>query len=73
MLRLLANENFPGPVIARLRELGHDVVAVKETMRGADDAPRSSTPLNRKSGSSSPSTKTLAPWRFVRDSQRRAA
>ncbi len=38
MLRLFANENFPGPVIARLRELGYDVASVKEMMRGASDA-----------------------------------
>jgi predicted nuclease of predicted toxin-antitoxin system len=36
-MRILANENFPGPVIRALRDQGHDVVSVKETMRGADD------------------------------------
>ena len=36
-MRILANENFPGPVIAALRERGHDVLSVKATMRGADD------------------------------------
>ena len=36
-LRLLANENFPGPLIRELRRLGHDVSSVKESMRGATD------------------------------------
>lgn len=36
-LRVLANENFPGPVIQELRRKGHDVVSVKEVMRGAED------------------------------------
>jgi predicted nuclease of predicted toxin-antitoxin system len=36
-MRLLLNENLPGSFARGLREEGHDVVAVKETMRGADD------------------------------------
>lgn len=36
-MRLLANENFPGPVVRELRSRGHDVLAAKESMRGADD------------------------------------
>ncbi len=36
-MRILANENFPGPIIRALREKGHDVASVKETMRGASD------------------------------------
>lgn len=36
-LRLLANENFPGPLIRELRRRGHDVASVKEAMRGATD------------------------------------
>lgn len=36
-MRILANENFPGPVIRELRSEGHDVMSVKETMRGATD------------------------------------
>jgi len=36
-MRILANENFPGPLIRELRRLGHDVLSVKETMRGATD------------------------------------
>ncbi|MEK7711200.1 MAG: DUF5615 family PIN-like protein [Planctomycetota bacterium] len=36
-MRILANENFPGPVVRALRELGHDVQWVKEIMRGASD------------------------------------
>jgi predicted nuclease of predicted toxin-antitoxin system len=35
-MRILANENFPGPVIRALRDRGHDVVSVKETISGAD-------------------------------------
>jgi hypothetical protein len=31
MARLYANENFPQPVVIRLRELGHDVLTVMET------------------------------------------
>lgn len=38
-MRFLADENFPGPVIRELRSHGHDVVAVKENMRGAEDGP----------------------------------
>lgn len=36
-MRFLANENFPGPVIRELRSRGHDVLAAKEDMRGAED------------------------------------
>ena len=36
-MRVLANENFPGPLIRELRRLGHDVMSVKESMRGATD------------------------------------
>lgn len=36
-LRILANENFPGPLIRELRRRGHDVASVKESMRGAGD------------------------------------
>jgi predicted nuclease of predicted toxin-antitoxin system len=36
-VRILANENFPGPLIQELRRRGHDVASVKELMRGADD------------------------------------
>ncbi|HRX78299.1 MAG: DUF5615 family PIN-like protein [Planctomycetaceae bacterium] len=31
MADLYANENFPQPVVTRLRELGHDVLTVLET------------------------------------------
>lgn len=34
---LLVNENVPGSVVQMLRGRGHDVLAVRETMRGADD------------------------------------
>lgn len=36
--RLIANENIPYSVIARLREIGFDVLSVKESMPGATDA-----------------------------------
>ena len=36
-MRLLANENMPGSVVEHLRQNGHDVLAVKESMRGATD------------------------------------
>ena len=38
MLRILANENVPGPVVRSLRQLGHDVSWVREAGRGASDA-----------------------------------
>lgn len=37
-MRLLADENFPGPVVRELRSIGHDVAYAKEAMRGAPDA-----------------------------------
>ncbi len=37
MLRILANENVPGPVVALLRQRGHDVAWVAEDQRGAGD------------------------------------
>lgn len=36
-IRLLANENFPGPAVRLLRERGIDVVWVTESMACADD------------------------------------
>jgi predicted nuclease of predicted toxin-antitoxin system len=36
-MRLLLDENMPGTVIADLRNRGHDVLSVKESMRGMDD------------------------------------
>lgn len=36
-MRFIANENVSATVIERLREAGHDVLSVKETMRGASD------------------------------------
>jgi predicted nuclease of predicted toxin-antitoxin system len=36
-VRLLVDENMPGTVIADLRQRGHDIFSVKESMRGADD------------------------------------
>ncbi len=37
MLRIPANENVPDPLIRILRQHGHDVVSVKQTMRGSTD------------------------------------
>ena len=37
-MRIIVNENVTGTVIGTLRQRGHDVVSVKESMRGADDA-----------------------------------
>lgn len=36
-MRFVVNENIPGAVVRALRTAGHDVLAVKETMRGQDD------------------------------------
>jgi predicted nuclease of predicted toxin-antitoxin system len=36
-MRFLADENVPGPAVAALRERGHDVFWIKESMPGADD------------------------------------
>jgi predicted nuclease of predicted toxin-antitoxin system len=36
-MRLIANKNVSGTVIRTLRERGHDVLAVKESMRAASD------------------------------------
>jgi predicted nuclease of predicted toxin-antitoxin system len=36
-MQLLVDENLPATVIAELRQHGHDVFSVKESMRGADD------------------------------------
>lgn len=38
MLQLLANENVPRLLVARLRERGHDVHWVREESRGISDA-----------------------------------
>ena len=35
MARFHANENFPLPVVERLRQLGHDVTTVQETGKGS--------------------------------------
>jgi len=36
-MRVIANENLTSTVIQELRGRGHDVLSVKETMRGASD------------------------------------
>ena len=37
-MRLIVNENIGASLVRELRGRGHDVLAVKESMRGADDA-----------------------------------
>ena len=37
-LFVLADENFPGPVVRELRERGHDVAWVRDDMQGAADS-----------------------------------
>jgi len=37
-MRIITNENISGTVIRLLRESGHDVVSVKESLKGASDA-----------------------------------
>ena len=37
-MRILADENFPGPVIRSLREQGHDVLSARESLQGVGDA-----------------------------------
>lgn len=36
-MRIIANENISAGAIHKLRSAGHDVISVKETMRGATD------------------------------------
>ena len=36
-MRVIANENVTGTVVRKLRQHGHDVLSVKESMQGADD------------------------------------
>lgn len=36
-MRILANENFPGPVVRALRALGHDVLWVRDYAPGSSD------------------------------------
>lgn len=37
-MRFITNENIPGGLVAALRSSGHDVLSVKESMRGEQDA-----------------------------------
>ena len=39
MARLYADENFPQPAVARLRELGHDVQTVQEAEKARQKLP----------------------------------
>jgi Domain of unknown function (DUF5615) len=36
---LFADENFPGPVVHELRELGHDVLTIQEIGRASEAVP----------------------------------
>ncbi len=36
-MKVIANENIAGAVVRELRRRGHDVLSVRESMRGADD------------------------------------
>jgi predicted nuclease of predicted toxin-antitoxin system len=36
-MRFLANENFPAPSIALMRQAGYDVLSIQETIPGAKD------------------------------------
>ena len=36
-MRVIANENVTGTVVRKLRQQGHDVLSVKESMQGAND------------------------------------
>ena len=38
-MRFALNENMPGAVVRALRAAGHDVLSVKEAMRGEEDQP----------------------------------
>ncbi len=40
MARFYADEDFPGPVVEMLRDLGHDVVTVQETGRCGSTDPK---------------------------------
>jgi Domain of unknown function (DUF5615) len=37
-MKLLANENIPRGMVRRLREMGHDVLAISESSPGVTDA-----------------------------------
>jgi hypothetical protein len=39
MEKLYANENFPAPVVMELRNLGHDVLTIEETVRAGQAEP----------------------------------
>lgn len=63
-MRLLLNENMPKSVLQELRVRGHDVLSVKESMRGDNDV----VILARAQGKSRlvvTQDRTLASWPFV--------
>jgi len=39
MARLYTNENFPLPVVEKLRQLGHDVLTIQETGKAEQSTP----------------------------------
>lgn len=49
MARLYSNENFPLPVVVKLRELGHDLLTIQETGK-ADQALPDATVLEFATG-----------------------
>ena len=67
-MRLIANENISGTVIRSLRQRGHDVLSVKESMRVPATGPfwLGLKPSNE---SSSRTTRILASWHFDSASQ----
>ena len=60
-MQLLVNENVTGTVIQELRQRGHNVLSVKESMRSEADGASWLVP-RWKSASSSRTTRTLASW-----------
>ncbi len=60
-MRFLANENVTGTVIRGLRQRGHDVLSVKESMRPERDDVILAR-AGRNSVSSSPTIRTSASW-----------
>jgi hypothetical protein len=58
-MRFLANENVPGPVVRKLRELLHDVLWAKKTS-GEKPTMRFSRGLRRSNALRSPAIRTSA-------------
>jgi hypothetical protein len=60
MMRWIANENVSGTVIRTLRDRGHDVLSVKESLRGTGDPHI----LDREKGTGTSRTRSQSPWPF---------